>query len=26
VFSDFLGTDAIDVDIHGFDPAGRPET
>jgi hypothetical protein len=22
VFSDFLGTDAIDVDIHGFDPAG----
>ncbi len=22
VFSEFLGTDAIDVDIHGFDPAG----
>jgi hypothetical protein len=22
VFSDFLGTDAIDLDIHGFDPAG----
>jgi hypothetical protein len=22
VFGDFLGTDAIDVDIHGFDPAG----
>ncbi len=22
VFSQFLGTDAIDVDIHGFDPAG----
>jgi hypothetical protein len=22
VFSDFLGTDAINVDIHGFDPAG----
>jgi hypothetical protein len=21
VFTDFLGTDAIDVDIHGFDPA-----
>jgi hypothetical protein len=21
VFSNFLGTDAIDVDIHGFDPA-----
>jgi hypothetical protein len=24
VFSQFLGTDAIDVDIHGFDPAGPP--
>ncbi len=22
VFTDFLGTDAINVDIHGFDPAG----
>jgi hypothetical protein len=22
VFSQFLGTDAIDVDVHGFDPAG----
>src|SRR5437762_1612601 len=22
LFSDFLGTDAIDLDIHGFDPAG----
>jgi hypothetical protein len=22
VFSEFLGTDAIEVDIHGFDPAG----
>ncbi|MGZ4333808.1 MAG: vanadium-dependent haloperoxidase [Gaiellaceae bacterium] len=22
IFSRFLGTDAIDVDIHGFDPAG----
>ena len=22
VFSDFLGTDAINLDIHGFDPAG----
>jgi hypothetical protein len=22
VFSNFLGTDAIDLDIHGFDPAG----
>jgi len=22
VFSDFLGTDAIDLSIHGFDPAG----
>jgi hypothetical protein len=24
VFSQFLGTDAINVDIHGFDPAGAP--
>jgi hypothetical protein len=22
VFSDFLGTNRIDLDIHGFDPAG----
>jgi hypothetical protein len=24
VFADFLGTDNINVDIHGFDPAGPP--
>lgn len=24
LFSEFLGTDAIDVDLHGFDPAGPP--
>jgi hypothetical protein len=24
VFSNFLGTDAIDLDIHGFDPKGPP--
>ena len=24
VFSDFLGTDAINLDVHGFDPTGPP--
>jgi hypothetical protein len=24
VFSNFLGTDAINLDIHGFDPTGAP--